>query len=43
MAIILQQQIDTLNKRVEVYRAEHARIKARLDGDYVNDTAILEG
>ena len=40
--LVLQQQIDTLNKRVEVYRAEHSKLKERFEGDFVNDPAILE-
>jgi hypothetical protein len=40
--LVLQQQIDTLNKRVEVYRAEHLKLKERFEGDFVNDPAILE-
>jgi hypothetical protein len=40
--LVLQQQIDTLNKRLEGYRAEHTRLKERFEGDNVNDTAVLE-
>jgi predicted nuclease with TOPRIM domain len=40
--LVLQQQIDTLNKRVEVYRAEHSKLKERFEGGFVNDPAILE-
>ena len=40
--LVLQQQIDTLSKRVEVYRAEHSKLKERFEGGSVNDPAILE-